>query len=79
MRNYQVAEADADGTTSNCYFLPTMNCFLEYFNPVSDRPYDCADTEIEIHILHLLKVAHKFDAGEYVEAIDIKISEIEHP
>jgi hypothetical protein len=24
MRNYQVAEADADGTTSNSCFLPTM-------------------------------------------------------
>ena len=73
MRNYQVAEADADGTTSNSCFLPTMDCFLECFNPVSDRPYDCADTEIEIHILRLLNVAHKFGAGEYVETIDIKI------
>ena len=73
MRNYQVADVDVDGTTSNCYFLPTMNCFLEYFNPVSDRPYDCADTEIEIHILRFWNAAHKFGAGEYVQTIDIKI------
>ena len=73
MRNYQVADADADGTTSNCYFLPTMNCFLEYFNPVSDRPYDWADTEIEIHILRFWNAAHKFGAGEYMQTIDIKI------
>jgi len=51
----------------------SMKVMLEYFNPVSDRPYDCADTEIEIHILRLLNVAHKFGAGEYVETIDIKI------
>ena len=50
-----------------------MKVMLEYFNPVSDRPYDCADTEIEIQILRLLNVAHKFGAGEYVETIDIKI------
>ena len=68
-----MVEADADGTTSNSCFLPTMDCFLEYFNPVSDRPYDCVDTKIETNILRLLYVAHKFGAGEYVETIDIKI------
>ena len=43
------------------------------FNLVSDKHYYCADTEIEIHILRLLNVAHTFGAGEYVETIDIKI------
>ena len=42
----------------------------EYFTRVSDRHYDCADAEVEIHILHLFIVAHEFDAGEYVEAIE---------
>jgi hypothetical protein len=79
MRNYQVAEADADGTTSNSCFLPTMDCFLECFNPVSDRPYDCADTEIEIHILRFWNVTHKFGAGEYVQTIDVKMRQIEDP
>jgi hypothetical protein len=72
MRNYQVADVDVDGTTSNFYFLPTMNCFLEYFNPVSDRPYDWADTEIEIHRLRFWNAAHKFGAGEYIQTIDME-------
>ena len=48
----------------------SMKLMHEYFNRVSDRHYDCADTEVEIHMLHLFNVAHEFDAGEYVEAIE---------
>ena len=47
-----------------------MKLMHEYFNRVSYRHYDCADTEVEIHILHLFNVAHEFDAGEYAEAIE---------
>ena len=48
----------------------SMKLMHEYFNRVSYRHYDCADTEVEIHILHLFNVAHEFDAGEYAEAIE---------
>jgi len=52
------------------YSTRSMKLMHEYFTRVSYRHYDCADTEVEIPILHLFNVAHEFDAGEYAEAIE---------
>ena len=56
-----------------------MKFMLEYFSPVSDKHYDCADTEIEIHVLRFLNVAHEFGAGKYAETIYITILGVEDP
>ena len=56
-----------------------MKFMLEYFTPVSDTHYECADTEIEIHVLRFLNVVHEFGAGKDAETIYIKISGHENP